>query len=1266
MTNEDYPFGLEAMFASANVTVADIQAGHLNDVNQLSKMDKLIATSTFAALLAAPQLQANAYRLEALVHIAAATSSGRQYLTSEFARKVFKRFGNGICGRLEDPAEDLFTTVVHSSRGNFLVFEGLREGNGFYLQRVLDVLEGTPDRGLFARMRRSVFALLALSNAVAERAGCVHGMTGASEPHSDIPRKIFAQLNEMRKWVRFNRDDLKQMGVDVEDLSPFIFQEGKSKLEEELLNDSSLQRHPILLFDDILCLALPTSVGLAITRYVVRSAVLSGNLNVFQAALALNYWELLSSTPFVDQREPPPFQPREESGLWVGSTLHQVDLGRYVHLVVLIQPLNESENDGEEFAYAASMELSHLAMEEIREVAQQAKSKSGFREGISFVVSCGLGQSSIFLGEEPPSQWEIEFIPIHDAITMGWMEGFKSIDLFRMTASKQAVASAGIRLVNVNGLLNLWAWANDLKGHLIPHGQLPESFRSTDAPRMIVVRQNGLLELRQEVYERSHTVVAETSDGSWSRVRRLCESVFDDDLRAPLYVEEQALRTGSLSTVYISPLCHWWIDISSSSSNRGELFEHWRMLCSWLIRFVPPVESGFGASLHSSLKFRIHFEKLIDIGTLPIQIPDADELRNAFRITVNEANRTINIVVGAAFDFALASPDNIAEEALVAAMVRGFSMHAGRSLDHSTESALLAQICPSRHARSRHIVRAQNFRDMIQFGVANPIHIHLMDDAVVRVGIAYRVQADVGAEILGRKECTAFLNQAVTLTLRELCVQLQSFNRRQFIEEILRCHEEAVISRNHWRRTAHANIALHGDAAVHTVAQHMAEMTACSIATRILIEAAVCECPTDGGFRPGELDISRAIARAIFAFHIGGWSDAIHWGAIAAKVRVTPVGDIHVDHKFMDTVYSPFTHAGGKREVLDAVDSYEDAYNELKPVKSIADVFEQQFLDAWEQEFGVSLDILRRFAERLEDLGVERKALWFELSHAELLIIFAECAEREPQDVISTIDRLILPVRNHWRETPEGFRDKDWHPWRFRRRLSLVRRPLIALDGTQDPRLLVAPAVFRESLYILLRSYHTGETPDWQVSSRPMLKWLGHTNNVTRTAFNESVASQLRDLGWLSSSDYKISRLLGIPLDKDYGDVDALAWNPKSGRVLAIECKDLHFHKTLGEVAEQLSDFRGETRPDGKRDLLRKHLDRIITMEAHKSAIRKKLSLEKDPQIEAYVVFKNPVPMEFYWPETVPKVTPLLASQLGTLRLVTDADIHTLDEKAVQ
>jgi hypothetical protein len=294
---------------------------------------------------------------------------------------------------------------------------------------------------------------------------------------------------------------------------------------------------------------------------------------------------------------------------------------------------------------------------------------------------------------------------------------------------------------------------------------------------------------------------------------------------------------------------------------------------------------------------------------------------------------------------------------------------------------------------------------------------------------------------------------------------------------------------------------------------------------------------------------------------------------------------------------------------------------------------------------------LRKFADSLEDIGITHDALWFDLQRSELVALLANCAERSPQDVASTIDLLTLPCRADWLSTPTGLKDKDWHPWRFRRRLSLVRRPFIQLDENADPRICVAPAVVRDALYILLRSFHIGETPDWQVSSSSMRKWLGHTNNVTRTAFNRSISEQMRAMGWQSEPDYRITKLLGFPLDRDYGDVDALAWHPASGRVLAIECKDLQFHKTLGEVAEQLSDFRGIVRPDGKNDLLRKHLDRMIVMEQHKAAIAKRLRLRTDARIEGYVVFKNPVPMEFSWAETQPVIKILLPDQLEHLRL---------------
>ena len=40
---------------------------------------------------------------------------------------------------MEDPAEDVFASLVSTPSGNFKILEGIREANGFHLQRILNV-----------------------------------------------------------------------------------------------------------------------------------------------------------------------------------------------------------------------------------------------------------------------------------------------------------------------------------------------------------------------------------------------------------------------------------------------------------------------------------------------------------------------------------------------------------------------------------------------------------------------------------------------------------------------------------------------------------------------------------------------------------------------------------------------------------------------------------------------------------------------------------------------------------------------------------------------------------------------------------------------------------------------------------------------------------------------------------------------------------------------------------------------------------------------
>jgi hypothetical protein len=133
------------------------------------------------------------------------------------------------------------------------------------------------------------------------------------------------------------------------------------------------------------------------------------------------------------------------------------------------------------------------------------------------------------------------------------------------------------------------------------------------------------------------------------------------------------------------------------------------------------------------------------------------------------------------------------------------------------------------------------------------------------------------------------------------------------------------------------------------------------------------------------------------------------------------------------------------------------------------------------------------------------------------------------------------------------------------------------------------------------------------------------------SAFAQKVAERLTELGWKTVVEKKVTEILRTGFDLDYGDVDVLAWNDATRRLLLCECKDLQYRKTEGEIAEQLSDYRGEMNDEGKRDDLRKHLDRIDLITQHLPKLQAYVGMSGTPLVEGHLIFRNPVPMQFAW-----------------------------------
>src|SRR3546814_14959532 len=127
-----------------------------------------------------------------------------------------------------------------------------------------------------------------------------------------------------------------------------------------------------------------------------------------------------------------------------------------------------------------------------------------------------------------------------------------------------------------------------------------------------------------------------------------------------------------------------------------------------------------------------------------------------------------------------------------------------------------------------------------------------------------------------------------------------------------------------------------------------------------------------------------------------------------------------------------------------------------------------------------------------------------------------------------------------------------------------------------------------------------------------MFKWICSVNVSQDEAFNKQAADKFRSIGWNAKANLSDGQILNRKKNPAFGDVDVLAWDESQKRVLIVECKDLSFDKTIGEIARRLSNYKGTIKANGNRDELKKNLDRCEDIEKNVTHLTKHFVLEVD------------------------------------------------------
>jgi hypothetical protein len=282
-----------------------------------------------------------------------------------------------------------------------------------------------------------------------------------------------------------------------------------------------------------------------------------------------------------------------------------------------------------------------------------------------------------------------------------------------------------------------------------------------------------------------------------------------------------------------------------------------------------------------------------------------------------------------------------------------------------------------------------------------------------------------------------------------------------------------------------------------------------------------------------------------------------------------------MDDRFFATVLMPYVTEFYDSTFQNSADSYETFIRPRgDPGPGPTDATSLAYIAAFTKEYGVSPEVAVEIAFFLEQEALDTQEV---IVHRRREVIEALLAEKTCQSVESInrfLDMVILPIRQRWDDQqPKGFRTRDWYPWRFRRRLSAIARPIIQID---DQHVLYSPGFLDEGLRYLVDNAYSGDLPADFYRTPEMRAWIGKRTHQRGEQFNDLVLERINKIGFSGRARVLMSQL-GVSRDAgDFrqSDIDVLAWSTATGLVLLIECKRLLFAKTIGEIADQLNDFR--------------------------------------------------------------------------------------------
>jgi hypothetical protein len=1209
---------------------------------RLARWDQTQALGLLAGLQLEPRFHANYVRLTWAMRLVLGLASGRQRVgRSDLMRLLNTDLDKADVLRMEDPIEDFFLSPIATHRGEIPIFMGTWSHPAFYTDCLIDAftrIAGAED----VNVLHSIEALLALSRAVADRAGLDRRIAGDGRPNAAIALPADATLARLARHVRWTPAALEAAGIDGEALIPFILNEtdAAATLRAKPAN-APIDFKPLLRTGADLLLVAPSAISMAVRAIIADHALATNRDARLSEALLEVHAERLSETPFARMDEVPTHLGLGEP---IRSELIEYSAGRFLHLEQMVGGFTNWREYGFGEPSPASAVRGAQIVAAMRLSQEAAQKQPSFQFGATLYLMGGWGQGERidFVRPDALKYWRLMALEVADAIALSACSNGTLADFWRIDVLADMVRRQGYGLHNMSGSLNLFQWWRDTD-----HTLVPQQERGLNPPIEISMPTDSLFTVRKEGVEAYDRRAVSSPDGGFRPVVRLDpQATFG--LHEPIYVSVEVLRERGLLGVTLAGTRPGWLEVPrpEDPSELSATYQNWVAALQWL-NLVMPLLPEHDTS-PAPVLVTLELSSLAELGG---EIPGDDALDADIVVEANEGHSTVR--VGKVWQRGVRRIDNRAEVGLAAAMLEGLYAAIGHPIDRKDALAGVLKAVPSPDVRWRHAYEPERAADVLRLhGILQQKFRVIAPSAasLIKHGHAFASDRPPDTRILGKERCATLLTELHGSSLETLLAGVAQYDRFKLVTMALSMLQAALAQDQHWALTARALRGIHGlDADLLVSLAQRSRVNAVIRASSILAEVAASHAPIEDGKPVGEMDFDELAAMALHHFGYCELVPSLAGDRLTPELIVSPTGDLLYDHSFGDETLAPSAAAMHAEVRSRNVEEYGWWLGRTPGAPSRLEAELQAALQA---EYGVTSEIFGAFDRALCGLAIAADKDVILLPRSELLARLQENPEFDAAALTQLIDRLILPCRAGWADLPKGSHSNDLDLGRFDRPLSLIARPLLVIAQGSDPMLAVGPAVVERSFMHGLGGAMNGSLQGRFWSSKRMRSYVGGAANRAGMAFNDAIADDLRALGLdanASIAPWACLNHQATPAVKLLGDIDVLALSPDHRHAWVIEAKDIKLCRTLGETARRLSDYRGQQRQDGKPDNLLRHLDRVGYVRAHAADLAKRLKLETLPEIHGLVVVDTPQPMIFVEANPSPDARFVRRRDLATL-----------------